>query len=276
VRHDGAIDAALRCARALGLYPGRPVTLRATNNVVLWLAPLPIVAKAAEAPHRALAFEVEIGRGLAEARACAVGPAPGIAPRVHRAGNFGVTFWRYVPQGAVSEPPSRAIGAALGLLHNALGRLACPGARWARCSEELVTLAALLERDEFAPNLAGAERSLLRRAVDEGVRQLAPPRPGDVRLHGSPHRLNIVVEDGSPRFIDFETVCSGPAEWDLAHVEPGVEAGYPYPVDAELLAALRVAVSAKTAAWCWHSIDAGPDMAWHARHHLELVKDAHR
>ena len=33
--------------------------------------------------------------------------------------------------------------------------------------------------------------------------------------------------DGEPMFIDFETVCYGPVEWDLCHLEPSVAHRYP-------------------------------------------------
>jgi hypothetical protein len=84
----------------------------------------------------------------------------------------------------------------------------------------------------------------------------------------------MVVVDGAPRFIDFETVCQGPLEWDLAHLEAGVAAHYPPPVSEDALKACGLLVSAKTAAWCWHSIHAGPDMRFHANLHLQSVREA--
>jgi Ser/Thr protein kinase RdoA (MazF antagonist) len=42
-------------------------------------------------------------------------------------------------------------------------------------------------------------------------------------LHGSPHDLNVLGPSTNlPRFIDFETMCTGPFEWDLAHVDGDV------------------------------------------------------
>ena len=32
-------------------------------------------------------------------------------------------------------------------------------------------------------------------------------------IHGSPHPYNLLLVDGAPRFIDFETTCIGPVEW---------------------------------------------------------------
>ena len=72
-------------------------------------------------------------------------------------------------------------------------------------------------------------------------------------------------------FIDFETVCLGPHEWDLAHLPEAVAAEYPGDVDRELLAACRTAVSAKTAAFCWADAQRG-DLRQHAEHHTALLR----
>lgn len=56
-----------------------------------------------------------------------------------------------------------------------------------------------------------------------------PRRP----LHGDAHRGNVLVTADGPRFMDFEDVCVGPLEWDLASTsltDDSVDA-YPEPVD---------------------------------------------
>jgi thiamine kinase-like enzyme len=89
-------------------------------------------------------------------------------------------------------------------------------------------------------------------------------------IHGSPHPFNILLVDDEPRFIDFETTCIGPLEWDLAHT-PEVEHSYAGAHNAELLRACRDMVSVKTAAWCWMDVDRG-DLRYHAEAHLAHVK----
>ena len=54
------------------------------------------------------------------------------------------------------------------------------------------------------------------------------------------------VVNGGPRFIDFETVCEGPIEWDLAHIATEAAAAYPAAVDAETLRLCRARASVKT------------------------------
>jgi Ser/Thr protein kinase RdoA (MazF antagonist) len=95
-------------------------------------------------------------------------------------------------------------------------------------------------------------------------------------LHGSPHRLNVLTVDGEPRFIDFETVCLGPWEWDMAHLEQEVALHYPEGLDPNRLKLCRTLVSAKTAVWCWEQAAQSAEMRWHAEHHLDVVKEAVR
>src|SRR5262245_42289146 len=54
------------------------------------------------------------------------------------------------------------------------------------------------------------------------VRGGAGPVPAAARpLHGSPHRGNIVVTRTGIWFLNFETACTSPLEWDLAHTGEG-------------------------------------------------------
>jgi hypothetical protein len=130
-----------------------------------------------------------------------------------------------------------------------------------------------LERPGFAPELADeGDRALLRGALVDGLDRLGTLGTDTKVVHGSPHRFNILLVEGTPRFIDFETVEIAPLEWDLAHLEPEVADLYPGELDDEVLALSRVMVSAATSAWCWEGVDRGPDMRFHAQHHLDVVR----
>jgi hypothetical protein len=56
---------------------------------------------------------------------------------------------------------------------------------------------------------------------------------------------------GAPHFIDFETVCAGPIEGDLAHTAIEVADAYPATWGPDTLRLCRELVNVKTAAWCW-------------------------
>ncbi len=60
-----------------------------------------------------------------------------------------------------------------------------------------------------------------------------------VVIHGSPHPYNVLLVNGKPTFIDFETACIGPIEWDLAHMSPDTARSYAGAIDSRLLETCR-------------------------------------
>jgi hypothetical protein len=61
-----------------------------------------------------------------------------------------------------------------------------------------------------------------------------------------------------PLFIDLETCCRGPIEFDLAHVPEDVSERYP-DVDHELLRECRILVLSMVATWRWDRDDQYPN-----------------
>jgi hypothetical protein len=255
--------------RNSGIPVDEAVSLRSTNNVVVWLSPSPVVAKIAADAARDLGVELSWAHALVRTGAPVVAPAPSLGAVIHRVCERDVTFWEHAPQD--DEPPSTsaALAVALGHLHAALRDHGPPRRTVVDDLEDTIHA---LDQASFASELATADRELLqhrlRAAVEIAARATAVP------LHGSPHRFNVLSVNGEPRFIDLETIALGPVEWDLAHLEPEVAAAYPPQVETELLRQCRLAVSARTAALCWHHRDRGPDRTWHARHHLDIVRRA--
>ena len=76
-------------------------------------------------------------------------------------------------------------------------------------------------------------------------------------LHGEPHPGNVIATKTGPLFVDFETCCRGPVEFDLAHVPDGVSERYTG-VDEGLLNQCRGLVLAMVAAWRWDRNDQFP------------------
>jgi hypothetical protein len=77
-------------------------------------------------------------------------------------------------------------------------------------------------------------------------------------LHGEPHPGNVLSTKNGPLFIDLETCCRGPVEFDLAHVPEAVCEHYPN-VDQGLLHDCRQLVLAMVAAWRWELGDQFPN-----------------
>jgi hypothetical protein len=68
------------------------------------------------------------------------------------------------------------------------------------------------------------------------------------------------------RFIDLETCCRGPVEFDLAHAPEAVGAHYPG-INHDVLRACRLLVLAMNTTWRWDRHDHFPNgrqlgMAW--------------
>jgi thiamine kinase-like enzyme len=93
-------------------------------------------------------------------------------------------------------------------------------------------------------------RSLKRAIDDRGV--------AEQLLHGEPHAGNLLKTKNGPLFIDFETCCRGPVEFDIAHVPKEVSEHYPG-ADQELLRVCRILVLAMVASWRWDRRDQFPN-----------------
>ncbi len=264
-----ALGSVLAAAARFGLNVGQPVVLRDTNNLVVWLAPEPVVAKVGPGPR--LDREREIALWLWRAGAPVVGPAAGLPEGLHRQGGESMSFWEYAPQPPGVAPRSERVATRLANLHQRLQDLpASQRNALGPFTSELHLAHSILRDARQARALGGDDRALLTRCVERSIARLDGASP-DLVLHGSPHPYNVLVSGSDVVFIDFETVCLGPVEWDLAHQTEAVAAVYPGHVDDELLAACRVAASVKTAAFCWADAHRG-DLREHAQHHTDLLR----
>ena len=111
---------------------------------------------------------------------------------------------------------------------------------------------------DHTPALADADRELLadtlrslRRGIGErgGVEQL---------LHGEPHPGNLLTTKNGLLFIDLETCCRGPVEFDLAHAPEEVSGHHPG-INHELLRECQILVLAMIATWRWDRGDQLPN-----------------
>jgi len=260
-------DAAVAVARRFGLAAVEPVTLSDSNNVVVWLRPSPVVAKVGTGHHRRLAVELSVAQHLVLCGAPVVPPSDLLPQEVHGAGGFEVTFWEYQRPGG-REPGEHELASALFELHQALlgYRGPLPSYR-----AELSAVARVLRDAAQVPALPADDRAVLLAVLARFGSGLARHPVAERPLHGSPHSANTVVTRAGIRFIDVETACTGPLEWDLAHVGERAVHAYPASFNPALLEVCQVLVSVKTAAWCWAKFE-HPALRWHARHHLAVVR----
>jgi aminoglycoside phosphotransferase (APT) family kinase protein len=269
------LEAAVEVAVALGLRVEEPVPLRSTNNIVVWLRPSMVVAKVGCGHHRRLADELQVALELSLLGGPVMPPASEVPQIVHRQRGYEITFWRYYPQPSSVTISSKQLAAALRRLHE-ICRQISPGmqARLPSFLEELGTVRAALTDPARLISLAESDRLLLLNTFDRLGAELRATTESFLQrvIHGSPHGFNVLLAEGEPRFIDFETVCRGPVEWDLAHLDPEVEREYGEPLNDRLARACRGMASVKTATWCWAEINRD-NLRAHAEFHLAQIRE---
>lgn len=256
--HTHAAEVARRAAAALvrsfGLPVDEIVDLHASNRLTVRLLPCDLVARIG--PSGRSGAEVEVARALRLTAAGApVGPLdPRVPPQVHVQGGVEITLWAHHPSRTDRELPSSEYAEALAGLHAAMREteLDVPpvGAR-------VASALALVDDPPRTPRLNGPDRAFLHETLvilgeEIGRRGLQQP------LHGEPHPGNVLDAADGPLFIDLETCCTGPVEFDLAHAPAQVAAHYPG-VDPELLEDCRILARALATTWRWDSEDSLPD-----------------
>ncbi|MGH9056368.1 MAG: phosphotransferase [Acidimicrobiales bacterium] len=263
------IAAAVAIVSKFGIVVEDPVVLHDSNNTLVWLRPHAVVAKVATGHHHRLDLDMDVCRHLVACDAPAVPPADAVPPVLHRYGGYEATFWTYEHQVRSKEEPDEAdLAASLHAVHRALDTF--PG-KLPDLDDELEAVAAVLSEPARAPALSTMDRELLVSALSLLRGKLEAHASAPRRLHGSPHDGNVLLVDGHVAFIDFETACQGPLEWDLAHMGDGAVGAYPGSIDVAVLGISQGLVSVKTAAWCWAKYE-HKDLRWHAHHHLAQVR----
>jgi hypothetical protein len=115
----------------------------------------------------------------------------------------------------------------------------------------------VVSRDR-TPRLVDADRELLANALQSRGQAIGERGEAEQVLQGEPHPGNVLNTKHGLLFIDLETCCRGPVEFDLAHVPEEVSARYPG-IDQELLRECRIIVLAMVAAWRWDRDDDHPN-----------------
>lgn len=247
-----AVAATLRTVRSQGLAADEALLLSNSNKIILRVRPSDVVARVAPVGQMDGRFELELAGRLAEAGCPVVAPEPRLEPLVHQEGGFAITLWAYVPLSAARTSPED-YARALDELHRGLRTLdlAAPLA-----TDRVASAHRLVSDPDLSPALGGADRALLVRTLTDlgGVLDQADHQ----LLHGEPHPGNLLATPDGPLFVDLETCCRGPVEFDLAHAPPDVAARC-HGVDRLLLRQCQILVLAMITAWRWDRDDQFPN-----------------
>jgi Ser/Thr protein kinase RdoA (MazF antagonist) len=156
-----------------------------------------------------------------------------------------VTYWKfYEPLPSVDITPDEYAHALEGL-HGEMQQLRVAAPHF---TERVDEAHAIVRDRSRSPEVTNADRELLTnvlRSVRGAVVDRCTP---EQLLHGEPHTGNVLKTASGMRFIDLETCCYGPVEFDLAHAP--IEVGRRYrSVDRLQLRDCRILMLAMIAAW---------------------------
>ncbi|MFD7237554.1 phosphotransferase [Streptomyces syringium] len=240
-RAQEAVDLATRAGKRLGLRADEPRVLHDVFNVLVHLAPDPVVVRVptlalASAREQAVKqrHELAVAGWLADSGAPVVRPSPLVPREPVEFEGRSLTFWEFVSEADADESQSfeDRFAEQTGWAARLHGLLAgYPG-------EPLPTLSPLVPA--LKPALAELRKqpqSLTTAELDRAEREYAVLEAlvGDLSayfpdarvqtLHGDSPSYNVLRTADGYVFNDFEDVTRGPVEWDLTLVGPrGVEA----------------------------------------------------
>ena len=250
-----AVGAGISTAAALDLRVDDAVVLHNSNKLTLRLLPCDVLARVAPVAEQVAEFEIELAQRLAESDSPVAALEPRVEPRVYERAGFVVTLWTYYEPATAREVSPADYADALERLHAGMRRLDVPAPHFTDRVEEAQRLVA--SRDH-TPALADADRELLGNTLRSLSRMIGERGGAEQLLHGEPHPGNVLSTKNGPVFIDLETCCRGPVEFDLAHAPDEVSERYPG-VDHDLLRECRILVLAMITAWRWDRGDQFPN-----------------
>ncbi len=239
-------------ASSLGLTAHDAVVLHNSNKLTLRLQPCDVLARVAPVADQSARFEVDVAQRLAAAGS----PVAALeAPEVFVRDGYVVTLWAYYEPVTTQAIPPADYACALERLHAGLRKIDLPAPHFT----DRVSAAQLLAADrDRTPELADADRAFLAGTLERLRRAVSGSGRPEQLLHGEPHPGNLLSTQAGLLFVDFETCCRGPIEFDLAHAPDEVGDHYPG-IAHQLLQDCRTLVLSMVAMWRWDRYDQFPD-----------------
>jgi phosphotransferase family enzyme len=264
-----AVAAAISTASALGLTVDDAIVLHDSNKLAVRLLPCDVLARVAPVAHQVAQFEVDLAQRLSETGSPVAALEPRVEPSVYEHDGFVVTLWTYYEPLSPPEVSSADYANALERLHAGMRKLDVTTPHF---TDRVAEAQQLVASRDLTPALADADRELLSHTLRTPRRAIEDRGAPEQLLHGEPHPGNVLSTKNGLRFIDLETCCRGPVEFDLAHVPQEVSDGYP-DADQELLGECRMLVLAMVAAWRCDPGDRFPNGQRAARKLLNALRE---
>jgi hypothetical protein len=213
-----AVAAGTTVAATCSLSVEDAVVVHDSNRLAVHLRPCDVLARVApRAGHNGAEFEVEVARRLAETGAPVAPLDPRVEPRVYAQDDFAVTLWTYYDAVSPYDIAPDEYATALERLHAGMRRVGMTGDLLPHFTDRVDAAQRLVDNAASHPWMAGPDRELLAttlRRMRSTIIDLGAP---EQLLHGEPHPGNVLRTRDGLLFVDLETCCRGPIEFDIAH-----------------------------------------------------------
>jgi aminoglycoside phosphotransferase (APT) family kinase protein len=250
-----AMAAATTTASSLGLTVDDAILLHDSNKLTLRLLPCDVLARVAPVAHQVAQLEIELAQRLAESGSPVAALEPRVEPCVYQRDGFVVTLWTYYEPVTSGEVSPADYAHALERLHAGMRNVDVPTPHY---TDRVERAQQLVASRGHTPALADADRRLLGDTLRSLRRTIGERGGAEQLLHGEPHPGNVLNTKNGLLFIDLETCCRGPVEFDLAHAPEEVSDHYPG-VNQGLLRECRILVLAMITTWRWDRGDQLPN-----------------
>jgi len=251
-----AVRAATSIAAALDLRVDDAVVLHNSNRLAVRLLPCDVLARVAHVARESGAeFEVEVARRLAETDSPVAALEPRVEPRVYVRDGFVVTLWTYYEPVSPQDVAPAEYAQALERLHVGMREIDLTAPHF---TDRVAEAQWLIGNRAQTPELGDADRELLSNTLRKLRWAIGQRGASEQLLHGEPHPGNLLRTKNGLLFVDLETFCRGPVDFDIAHAPEEVSEHYPA-VNQDLLGECRVLMLAMIAAWRWDRDDQFPN-----------------
>jgi hypothetical protein len=250
-----AVAAATSIAAALNLTVDDAIVLQNSNKLALRLLPCDVLARVAHIGQEVAQFEVDLAQRLAEAGSPVAALEPRVEPRVYERDGFAVTLWTYYEPVSARDVAPAEYAQALARLHAGMRKIDLPAPHF---TDRVAQAQRLVGNHALTPELDAADRELLGNTLENLRRAIGDRGANEQLLHGEPHPGNLLRTREGLLFIDLETCCRGPVEFDIAHAPEDVGEHYPE-ANQDLLRECRILMLAMIATWRWERDDQLPN-----------------
>jgi Ser/Thr protein kinase RdoA (MazF antagonist) len=241
--------------------------LQDSDKLTLRLLPCDVVARVAHVGQEVAEFEVALAQRLAATGAPVVALEPRVTPRVYVRDGFAVTLWTY-HEPVPTEVAPVEYADALKRLHAGMRQIDMASPHF---TDRVAQAESLVSDRAQTPELADPDRQLLSFTLRNTSREIQDRDAPEQLLHGEPHPGNLLTTHEGLLFVDLETCCRGPVEFDIAHAPEDVGRHYPE-IDHTLLRQCRLLVLAMVTTWRWNRDDHLPNGRRLAREWLDELR----